>query len=191
MKVFLKRIIAVCCIVVMLVTMMCANFTASAANDPEWWRKPAKVTYVLERNDDGYARGEITVKVDAWVEPAYCQVDAVMFWADATGPLLGYSHLARFAITTVSTTFEFPELQIIPEGADRIRVYTAMSDSDTLSAEYVDAFLPTDAGYSLDGTLLNEFAVISDTHITGDINGGDANNLKTVLNDLKTVRLYL
>ena len=194
MKRFVKRMLAVICIVAMLVPMMCELLTVSAANNPEYWRKPTQVSYVLERDDDGYAKGEITVRVNAYIvlggDPYNCEVDAVMYWANANGPLEGYSALARFGLTTVSTTYTFPELQIIPAGADRIRVYTAMSDSETLSTEYEDAMLPANAGYSVSGTMLNEFAVISDTHITTSLTDATANSFKEALTDLKYFKFF-
>lgn len=184
MKHLLKRFLAVLTVVLML-TALCSPIATSA--EENYFRNPISIDYNLEVDDDGYAKGEVTVRVNAWVNMSVCPMEAVMYWADENGPLKGYSALARFEITTVSTTFEFPELQIIPKGADRLRVYTAKKGDTTLSNSFREAMLPEGAACNMEGEPVLRFAVVSDTHVQIAQDNKATQRFKYMLLDLKSV----
>ena len=160
MRKSLKGIMIYSVIAVILFAMILMAVPASADD----FRYPIEAVYE-SYGEMGYARGRLTVKVDAWVNSGACPMEAVVYWANANGVLEGYSSLARFTLSTRSTTFEFPELQIIPKEADRLRVYTAKKDDDTLSSVYVDAMIPEGYGYNIKGSPDMSFVVVSDTHL--------------------------
>lgn len=155
-----KGIMKLSVITAVLFAMVLMAIPASADD----FRNPIEAVYE-SYGEMGYARGSLTVKVDAWVNTDGCPMEAVVYWANVNGALEGYSPLARFMLSTRSTTFEFPELQIIPKEADRLRVYTARKGDDTLSSVYVDAMLPEGYGYNLEDTPIMSFVVVSDTHL--------------------------
>ena len=158
-----KRIIAILSLALMLPLTIVTAIPASARHSN--FRDPIAATYVSYGAPEGFARGELTVTVSGWVDTSGCPMEAVAYWANANGHLEGYTALARFKVTCRSTTFEFPTLQIIPEGADRLRVYTAQKGTEELSSVYVDAYLPANSDYDMSETPEYVFAVVSDTHV--------------------------
>lgn len=182
MKKTVKRVLSICVIAILLTAMISSAIPVAAAED--YFRNPQEAVYE-SFGEIGYARGQLTVKVDNWVNTDSCPMEAVAFWANANGVLEGYSPLARFTLSTRSTTFEFPELQIIPKEADRLRVYTAEKGKSTLSATYADAMLPEGYGYNLPDTPLMSFVVVSDTHLRADDSALANQRFKDMLNDVK------
>ncbi len=87
----------------------------------------------------------------------------VIRWANADGPLAGYTEVATVACAGVETVYTMTPNTLVPAGADRLLVYS--KSGDTLSDKPAAAKLPDGAGeYDL-GRLLGELQVMSDIHI--------------------------
>ena len=183
MKTIFKRLLSLTLVAATLF-VLCAAVIPASAND--YFRHPVSATYKTYVSKPGYANGEITIKVNAWINTYDCPMEAVMYWANGDGLLEGYESFARFSLSTISTTFKFPTGLIIPEGADRIRVYTAQKGSSTLSEQYVDARIPRDSAFVVDSDPLMTFAIVSDTHVQNSDASKGTVNFKNMLRDLKT-----
>lgn len=181
----MKRILSMIFVLAMFAALVASAIPASAAYDLDYFRYPIEAVYEA-LGEAGYAKGMLTVKVNNWVSSSDCPTDAVAFWANEDGPLEGYSHLARFKLSTRSTTYEFPELQIIPEGADRLLVYTSIHGTDQLSTQSVEAMLPENYDYIPASLPILSFVVLSDTHLTSDDNARANLRFKDMLEDVKT-----
>lgn len=181
-----RKIISVCIATTMLILTLAVLTPASAAYNESYFRYPIKAEY-FSYGEAGFARGELTVEVNTWVNNNAdgCPIDAVVYWANENGKLPGYSRLARFKLSTRSTTFEFPELQIIPEGADRLIVYTSIRGTEKLSTQSVKAMLPENADYIPASDPIMSFVVVSDTHIQSTDTKEENVIFKDMLNDVK------
>lgn len=186
MKKNLRLILTFCFVVAIILSVIP---TAMAADyNTSYFRYPTEAVYE-SFGKPGYAYGQLTVSVNSWVNnnEGGCPMDAVVYWANEDGKLPGYSSLARFKLSTRATTFEFSDLQIIPEGADRLIVYTAIHGTNTLSDSSVVAMLPENSAYSSTGEPIMSFVVLSDTHIRNDDNHSANLKFKDMLNDVKTL----
>ena len=186
MKNTLKLILAVCFVAAIILS---AIPTATAADyNTSYFRYPTEAVYE-SFGKPGYAYGQLTVSVNTWVNnnEGGCPMDAVVYWANESGKLPGYSSLARFKLSTRATTFEFSDLQIIPEGADRLIVYTAIHGTNTLSDKSVVAMLPENSAYQSKGKPIMSFVVLSDTHLRSDDSHSANLKFKDMLNDVKTL----
>lgn len=182
MKLIFVRIISVICIIAMLFAMGIAAIPANA----EGIKNLSGVWYDLDVADDGFAAGLLYVRVDGWFDFDAYPADVVAFWADANGKLAGYDSIARFSLTAISTIYRFPELQIIPEGADRIRVYLAPKGTNNFLSIYKEALLPENAAFKTKTSPNNVFAVVSDTHVINDDNNANTRKFKNMLKDIVT-----
>ncbi len=181
MKKNFKKIISMVCLASTLFIVGAAVVPASAA-EPKCY--PAKAWYELDVDNDGFASGILTVKSNGWWDSSTYPIDAVAYWANEDGLLEGYSSLARFSLTTISSSYRLPALQIIPEGADRIRVYTASKNDSTLSTQYAEAMLPSNADFVINEEPKHTFAVVSDTHVVNDDNHEWTKKFKNMLKDV-------
>lgn len=136
----------------------------------------------LADDANGYAKGSVTVYLEGIPTT---KSDIVMYWADEDGRLEGYAPLAKFMVKASENIYTFPDGMIIPEGADRLHVYTMNSFTGELSDEYVEAELPENAGMVL-GTPVAEFAVVSDVHINGT-NTDHTRNFTQMLKDVAAI----
>ena len=119
------------------------------------------IRYELENPGDGFANGTVTVTKSA----ANGATDCRMYWADAQGrPLEGYAPLAKFKLTDTTTVFRMYSHTVIPAGARQLIAYAVKNDM--LSESAVAAVLPQGSDYQPAGTLLGQFQLISDTHLT-------------------------
>jgi len=181
MRPMIKRIIAVASVVALLPLTLLA-IPASAA-----FRNPIKAVYTSYDSPKGFAHGELTVTVDGWIDHKNEPMEAVVYWANSRGPIEGYTALARFKLTSRTTTFEFPTMQIIPEGADRLRVYTASKGTNNVSSGYIDAMLPANSDYEMNETPEYVFGVVSDTHVQNSLTADYNVKFKKMLADLNTI----
>ena len=181
MKNSLRKILSMICAVAMLMLALTSIIPASAA-EPKCY--PVGAWYDPDVKDDGFAAGTLTVRANGWWDSSTYPIDAVAYWANEDGPLEGYSALARFSLMTISSSYRFPSLQIIPEGADRIRVYTANKNDNTLSTQYVEAMLGETETFKVKGEPLHTFAVVSDTHVVNDDNHDWTKKFKNMLKDV-------
>ena len=177
----LKKIISMVCLASTLFIVGAAVVPTSAA-EPKCY--PAKAWYELDVDNDGFASGILTVKSNGWWDSSTYPIDAVAYWANEDGLLEGYSSLARFSLTTISSSYRLPALQISPEGADRIRVYTASKNDSTLSTQYAEAMLPSNADFVINEEPKHTFAVVSDTHVINDDNHDWTKKFKNMLKDV-------
>jgi hypothetical protein len=186
MRSAIKTIAAICFILCIILSVI--PVVSAAEYNMQYFRYPTEAVY-QSYGKAGYAYGQLTVSVNTWVNnnDGGCPMDAVAYWANENGKLPGYSPLARFKLSTRATTFEFSDLQIIPEGADRLLVYTAAHGSDQLSTQSVVAMLPENSDYKPAGTPIMSFAVVSDTHLRSDDNHEANRKFKDMLNDVKTL----
>ncbi|MBE6624829.1 MAG: hypothetical protein E7622_04200 [Ruminococcaceae bacterium] len=131
---------------------------------------------------NGYATGTVTVTMPT---EALNSHNVVMFWADANGPLEGYTEHARFKVSSTTVSYTFSDSVIIPNGATRLLVYSEKSTSGELSEEFISIDLPQNSEIGDLGTPKGSFFAISDTHI-GSTYG--AKHLRLMLKD--AIALY-
>lgn len=176
-----RKIVSLICVSSMLIVTGLTVIPASAAGRrdlQEAWYEPDVI-------DDGFAAGILTVRTTGWYDFSSLPTDAIAYWANENGPLEGYASMARFSVTAISTSYRLPELQIIPEGADRIRVYTTPKDGNvSLSGVYADAMLGDTATFEIKGKPKHTFAVVSDTHVVNDDNNVYTRRFKNMLTDV-------
>ena len=106
----------------------------------------------------------------------------MMYWADASGKLEGYTALARFKVTGESTTFIFTDSMVIPNGATRLLVYSQSTLSGNLSEECISIDLPNGSDMKKQGTPNTSVWIISDIHIGRGDGTVSAENFKKMLN---------
>ncbi len=139
---------------------------------------PASAVYESAQAGKGRADGTVTITADSYVPHAY-----KLWWANADGPIEGYSEMDTVVCTGPKTTLKVTPYTLIPEGADRILVYAA--NGDKLSANPVVAMLPEGAGsYSL-GEVVRELQVLSDVHLTTDRGHAHNKNFEAALEEIK------
>ena len=182
-----KRFFSILVAFSMLASIFVFVIPANASDyNTKYFRYPVSATYE-PLGEEGFARGELTVNVNTWVNnnEGGCPIDAVVYWANEKGKLEGYSHLARFKLSTRATTFSFPELQMIPEGADRLRVYTSIHGTDIMSEKSVEAMLPEYYDYVQWDDPIMSFVVLSDTHVKSDNTAAQNQKFKDMLRDVE------
>ncbi len=157
------------------VEIVIKTFDPNTAPKPE---KPLSAEYKLANNTDGFSEGVLTVKVSK----DNAAKDVVCYWADANGKLKSYTALAKFKITGETTTKIIPACTIIPEGATKLLVYTAIEG--VMSDECVEVKLPEGAASTTVGNPLFEFQVVSDIHITNDQNHRNNKQFVEMLRDI-------
>lgn len=152
---------------------------ASAAAPAAAPNAPLKVAYTRTATQTGYADGSVTVEPDTAGAKA---TDIVLYFADAQGPIKGYSSLAKQKVAESTVRFDMVKSTLIPAGATRLLAYA--SNDGGLSASYAECPLPTNASsYDFDKPIY-ELQVISDTHVTG-IKGHTHNkNFEAMLKDV-------
>ncbi len=149
--------------------------------DPSEIVKPAKplsAEYVLKNNTDGFSEGTLTVNTSK----DNIAKDIVCYWADSNGKLEGYTALAKFKVTGETTVRDIPANILIPTGATKLLVYTALDG--ILSEECVEIKLPEGAASKDFGKPIIEFQVVSDVHITTN---NDHRNNKHYVEMLKDI----
>ncbi len=157
------------------VTIQPKEGTTVVAKDP---LKPVSAEYKLKNNTDGFSEGQLTIKVSE-DNPAK---DVVCYWADNSGKLEGYTALAKFKIKGQSTVFNVPGSTLIPEGATKLLVYTALNGK--LSADCFEITLPEGAASKSFGTPILEFQVVSDVHIQTNNNNRNNKHYVEMLKDI-------
>ena len=182
MKKLYVKIISVICICAMLLGMGIALIPVNAAGATDLsgaWYEPDDST-------DGFAAGLLFVRVSGWFDFNSYPTDVVAFWANGSGLLSGYDSLATFPLTAISTSYRLPELMIIPEGADRIRVYLAPRGTNDLYSVYKEAMLPAGEAFEINDEPNHVFAVVSDTHVDADANSTYNTRFENMLRDVST-----
>jgi hypothetical protein len=111
---------------------------------------------------NGYASGTVTVTVPT---AALNSHNIVMFWADASGPLNGYTEHARFKASSTTVSYTFSDSVIIPNGATRLLVYSEKNTTGELSEEFISIDLPQNSAIGDLGAPSTSFFAISDVHI--------------------------
>ena len=144
---------------------------------------PMSAIYDRETDVAGMADGSVIVKLPTTGSAAR---DIVCYWGNGTDKLNGYTHFAKTEVKNGETEVrvELGSNIMIPEGATEIRVYTENSAGE--SAECVCAPLPTGVSALTIGQEVMSFQVISDTHITKNINGYASVNFKKFLEKVYT-----
>ena len=122
---------------------------------------PVGAVYTLNNNTDGFADGNVTVKLSG-LSAENAATDIVMYWGDANGRLAGYTALAQHKVTGEVTTFAMASHTLIPTGATKLLVYA--SNVGGLS-EPVEIALPNGAASPDLGKAILEFQVGSDLHL--------------------------
>ncbi len=158
-----------------------AVITVTAAPD-DVLKKPTSATYKLDNDTDGYAAGTVTVTMPEY-QPGNRR-DIVMYWANDNGKLPGYTSLAKFKVTGLTTTFEIPDHVVIPAGATKLLVYAQQTFTGKLS-DCITIDLPANAAFQNTSELVMEFQIISDIHVTTDNTNRGAVNFRQALNDIK------
>jgi hypothetical protein len=182
MKKIFCKIISVICICAMLLGMGLALIPANAAGATDLsgaWYEPDDST-------DGFAAGLLHVRVSGWFDFNSYPTDVIAYWANGSGLLSGYDALATFSLTAISTSYRLPELMIIPEGADRIRVYLAPRGTNDLYSVYKEAMLPAGEAFVISDEPNHVFAVVSDTHVDADANPTYNSRFENMLTDVST-----
>ncbi|MBQ8146495.1 MAG: metallophosphoesterase [Clostridia bacterium] len=150
----------------------------AAAEDNELL-PPISATY--EPNGaSGYATGTVTVTMPQG------QIDnrsIVMYWANASGRLEGYTAHARFKVTGENTSFTFGNSVIIPNGATHLHIYSQITSTELISDEYISIELPSGSDMTDQGKPNNSIWIISDIHIGRGNGEVSAENFKKMLNE--------
>ncbi len=124
--------------------------------------RPTEVTYVSANAGKGRADGTVAIKAGTKVPYSY-----ILWWANADGPIEGYTEMDKLLATGETTTLTVTPNTLVPEGADRILVYAANGDKQS---EAYTLMLPAGLGsYSL-GEVKQEFQVMSDVHVKDQSN---------------------
>ncbi len=144
---------------------------------------PASATYEAEAGLASYrADGTLTIKAKSELEvPSRYRV----FWGNKDGKLSGYNAFQDITAQGITTTFDLMPNTFVPEGADRLLVYSFSSSSGKLSEECAVAML--DGKESNFGTAKTEVQIISDTHITSNSSHSYNKNFVAALNDINRV----
>ncbi len=124
--------------------------------------KPAEVTYTSAKAGKGRADGTVTIKAGAKAPYSY-----TLWWANADGPIEGYTEMDTLLATGETTTLTVTPNTLIPQGADRILVYAANGDKQS---EAYTLMLPDGAGNYALGEIKQEFQVMSDVHVKDQAN---------------------
>jgi hypothetical protein len=125
---------------------------------------PKGIAYVRTAEEWGYAAGRVTVTPPANDKGLR---GFELFWADDSGRLPGYSHIAYLPYQAgEATTFDIPVGVVYPAGAMRIVAF-ARSWGDLASVGSASVDLDP-AGRLPDSPLRFSFQVLSDLHITSD-----------------------
>ena len=127
---------------------------------PDTTLAPEGVEYTPSGN--GYAGGTVTVTMPTQALGNY---NIVMYWADANGPLEGYTAHAKTKVYSTVATYTFSESVIVPNGATRLIVYSENRATGELSDEFVSVELPQNSQIGNLGTPNASFFAISDVHI--------------------------
>lgn len=141
---------------------------------------PTSATYTP--SGSGFAGG--TVKVEMPDFNADDRRDIVMYWANESGKLVGYTALAKFKITGKTTEHKLADGLMIPNGATKLYVYSMHTKTGTLSEKFVTVELPKDSDYEKLGDPLMEFQIVSDIHVTGTAANEYTANYIKMLNDI-------
>ncbi len=119
---------------------------------------PKMASYESANAGVGRADGTLSITRGETAPESY-----VIRWANADGPLAGYTEVTTIPCAGMTTTYTMPPNTLVPAGADRLLVYA--KSGDTLSDKPATAKLPAGAGsYDL-GRILGELQVMSDIHI--------------------------
>ena len=146
---------------------------------------PISATYELENDTDGFATGTVTVKMPT---DETQNRSIVMYWADGSGKLAGYTALAKFKVTGASTSFTFGQNVIIPAGATRLLVYAMNDTSGQPSPSCVAIELPKGAAHQLpESAPAGELFIMSDIHITANQNHVHNKNFAGMLKDVSSL----
>lgn len=121
---------------------------------------PTKIEYTLNNSSDGLADGKLTISFDK----AYTASEAILYWANDEGILTDYASLAPIKVVNNPTVVEMPKNMFIPAEATKIIAYS--KNSVGLSEGYAEFVLPEGCQYKLEESLISEFQVVSDVHIT-------------------------
>ncbi len=106
-----------------------------------------------------------------------------ILWANADGPLAGYTEVSTIACTGAETVYTVTPNTLVPLGADRLLVYAV--NGKTRSDKPAVAKLPDGAGsYDL-GKPLAELQVMSDIHINPSDNHIHNKHFAAALADIK------
>ncbi len=145
---------------------------------PSQTQAPLSATYTL--GGDGFASGTVSVTMPYGISGGY---DIVMYWANESGALDGYTSLAKFKVTAETTSFTFDKNTVVPNGATKLLVYAKKSGDSPLSEGFVTVDLPAHADMEQLGTPDLSMVVISDIHISG-LNDTSAVNFQNMLRDV-------
>ncbi len=139
---------------------------------------PASAVYASANAGKGRADGTVTITAGSYLPHSY-----KLWWANADGPIEGYSEMDTVICAGPTTTLKVTPYTLIPQGADRILVYAA--NGDHVSEKYVEAMLPEGAGnYSL-GDTVRELQVLSDVHLTTDRGHAYNKHFEMALEEIK------
>ncbi len=148
----------------------------AAALDPS--ATSVSATYTSANAGKGRADGKLTITYSGTAPKSY-----LLRFANADGPIKGYTDIATVACTGETTTYTMTENTLIPVGADRILVYT--KKGNTLSETPAEAMLPKGVGdYDL-GEVHQELQVMSDIHINTDSNHPYNQQFSAALREIK------
>ena len=142
---------------------------------------PISATYQQENDTDGFATGTVTVRMPADETSGR---SIVMYWADNSGKLPGYTALSRFKVTGTDTSFTFGKNVIIPAGATRLLVYAMNDATGEVSKSCVAVELPKGAARAPFEDADAELFVMSDIHITLNQKHTHNQNFSKMLKDV-------
>ena len=142
-------------------------------------------TYARAGSPDGYATGTVTVTVNMTAEEA-ADRRIVMYWGNEEGKLEGYTALPVRKVQGEVTTFTFGKNVLIPAGATKLMVYTSDAEG-VLSEECAILDLPEGSAHQGFEDSDAELWVMSDVHLTTDLNHTHNRNFASMLRNVRDV----
>ncbi len=156
----------------------------SGATDPTTAvpEPPESAVYTAQGGLPSYrADGVLTIKTDAKNVPSsYC-----IYWGDENGKLEDYNAFQKITATGTETKFTITPNTFIPEGADRLLVYSHSNIGGKQSETCATAMLDRKQGDF--GKADMEVQILSDIHLTSDNSHKYNQNFVAALNDIKSI----
>ena len=146
-----KALLSVALVAAMLMSMCIVGFTGVSAAGLE-------LNYEFAYNNAGYAEGRLSLSGESGTY--------ILYWADETGALEGYTGIAQITLNSGKKYFEMPANTAIPAGATKVIAVESNKEATVENASAV--FEIPESKQFKGGTKQYSFEALSDIHIQFD-----------------------
>ena len=146
-----KALLSVALVAAMLMSMCIVGFTGVSAAGLE-------LNYEFAYNNAGYAEGRLSLSGESGTY--------ILYWADETGALEGYTGIAQITVNSGKKYFEMPANTAIPAGATKVIAVESNKEATVENASAV--FEIPESKQFKGGTKQYSFEALSDIHIQFD-----------------------